>query len=53
MSAKHLTIEQCDELVKALREDATRLPHGAKKEEAVAAGGGLPRPWRDEKNGPS
>ena len=26
---EHLTVDQCDELAKALREDAARLPHGS------------------------
>ena len=29
---EHLTVDQCDELTKALREDAARLPQGSKKE---------------------
>ena len=28
----HLTVDECDELAKALREDAARLPHGSKRE---------------------
>jgi len=32
MQEEHLTVDQCDELTKALREDAARLPHGSKKE---------------------
>ena len=28
---EHLTIDQCDELTKALREDAARLPHGSER----------------------
>jgi hypothetical protein len=27
-----LTVDQCDELAKALREDAARLPHGSERE---------------------
>jgi hypothetical protein len=33
MQEEHLTIDQCDELVKALREDATSLPHGCSERE--------------------
>jgi len=29
---EHLTADQCDELAKALREDAAQLPHGSDKE---------------------
>jgi hypothetical protein len=29
MQEDHLTIDQCDELAKALREDAARLPSGS------------------------
>jgi hypothetical protein len=32
MHEDHLTVDQCDELAKALREDAARLPHGSDKE---------------------
>jgi len=32
MQEKNLTIEQCDELAKALREDAACLPHGSNRE---------------------
>jgi hypothetical protein len=32
MQEEHLTLDQCDELAKALREDAARLPHGSKRE---------------------
>jgi hypothetical protein len=32
MQEEHLTVEQCDELAKALREDAARLPHGSERE---------------------
>ena len=32
MQEKRLTADQCDELAKALREDAARLPHGSKRE---------------------
>jgi hypothetical protein len=32
MQEEHLTVDQCDELAKALREDAARLPHGSKRE---------------------
>jgi len=32
MSEERLTVDQCDELAKALREDADRLPQGAEKE---------------------
>jgi hypothetical protein len=32
MQDEHLTVEQCDELAKALREDAARLPHGSERE---------------------
>jgi hypothetical protein len=52
MQEEHLTIDQCDELAKALREDAARLPHGGEGI-PVAAGGGLPPPCRHEKNGSS
>jgi len=32
MQEEHLTADQCDELAKALREDAARLPPGSDKE---------------------
>jgi hypothetical protein len=32
MQEEHLTVDQCDELAKALREDAARLPHGSERE---------------------
>jgi hypothetical protein len=32
MQEEHLTIDQCAELAKALREDAARLPHGSARE---------------------
>jgi hypothetical protein len=32
MQEEHLTVEQCDELAKALREDAARLPQGSERE---------------------
>ncbi len=32
MPEEHLTAEQCDELAKALREDAAGLPRGPKRE---------------------
>ena len=32
MEEDHLTVDQCDELAKALREDAARLPHGSQRE---------------------
>ncbi|MCK1476096.1 hypothetical protein IVB27_15105 [Bradyrhizobium sp. 197] len=32
MQEEHLTIDQCDELAKALREDAACLPHGPERE---------------------
>jgi hypothetical protein len=32
MQEEHLTIGQCDELAKALHEDAARLPHGSERE---------------------
>ena len=35
MSAEHLTVDQCDELAKALHEDAARLPHGSEKEKLL------------------
>jgi hypothetical protein len=35
MSEEHLTVEQCDELVKALREDADRLPDGSEREKLL------------------
>ena len=35
MSAEHLTVDQCDELVIALREDAARLPHGAERQKLL------------------
>jgi hypothetical protein len=31
MQEKPLTVDQCDELAEALREDAARLPHGSDK----------------------
>ena len=35
MQEEHLTVDQCDELAKALCEDAARLPHGSKREELL------------------
>jgi hypothetical protein len=32
MQEEHLTVDQCDELAKALREDAARLSHGSERE---------------------
>jgi hypothetical protein len=32
MQEEHLTVDQCDELAKALREDAAQLPHGSDRE---------------------
>jgi hypothetical protein len=32
MQEEHLTVDECDELAKALREDAARLPHGSERE---------------------
>jgi len=32
MLEEHLTVDQCDELAEALREDAARLPHGSERE---------------------
>jgi len=32
MQDEHLTVDQCDELAKAMREDAARLPHGSERE---------------------
>lgn len=32
MQEKHLTVDQCDEPAKTLREDAARLPHGSERE---------------------
>jgi hypothetical protein len=32
MQEEHLTVDQCDELVKALREVAACLPHGSEKD---------------------
>ena len=35
MQEEHLTVDQCDELAKALREDAARLPPGSERENLV------------------
>jgi hypothetical protein len=35
VSAEHLTVEQCDELAKALHEDAACLPPGVEREKLV------------------
>jgi hypothetical protein len=32
MQEENLTVEQCDELAKALREDAACLPHGSERD---------------------
>jgi hypothetical protein len=32
MQEEHLTVDECDEFAKALREDAVRLPHGSERE---------------------
>jgi hypothetical protein len=53
MQEEHLTVDQCDELAKALREDACSLTAGIGEGEPVVAGEGLPRACRHEKNGSS
>ena len=35
MPEENLTLDQCDELAKALREDAACLPHGSKREKLL------------------
>ena len=35
MQEEHLTADQCDELAKALREDATCLPHGSERDDLL------------------
>ena len=35
MKESHLTVDQCDELAKALHEDAARLPHGAERQKLL------------------
>ena len=35
MQEEDLTVDQCDELAKALHEDAARLPHGAEREKLL------------------
>ena len=35
MLEEHLTVDQCDELAKALREDAAYLPHGPEREKLL------------------
>ena len=32
MQKEHLTVDQCNELAKALREDAAFLPHGSERD---------------------
>jgi hypothetical protein len=32
MQEERLTVDQCDELAKALQEDAARLPYGSERE---------------------
>jgi hypothetical protein len=32
MQEEHLTVDQCDQLAKALRQDAARLPRGLERE---------------------
>jgi hypothetical protein len=32
MEEEHLSVDQCDELANALREDAARSPHGSERE---------------------
>jgi hypothetical protein len=32
MHEEHLTVDECDELAKALLEEAALLPHGSKRE---------------------
>ncbi len=53
MQGEHLTVDQCDELMKALREDAACLPHGSEREALLQLAEGLPPPCRHEKNGSS
>jgi hypothetical protein len=35
MKEEHLTVDQCDELAKALHEDAARLPQGPERENVL------------------
>jgi hypothetical protein len=35
MLEEHLSVNQCDELAKALREDAARLPYGSEREKLL------------------
>jgi hypothetical protein len=53
MEEEHLTVDQCDELAKALREDAARLPHGSQRENLLRLAEELPPPCRHEKDGSS
>jgi hypothetical protein len=32
MQEEHLTVDQCNELAEALRQEAARLPHGSERE---------------------
>jgi hypothetical protein len=40
MQEERLTVDQCDELAKALREDAARLPPGLDKENLLQLAAG-------------
>ena len=43
MQEEHLTVDQCDELAKALHEDAARLPHGPERENLLRLAEGYRR----------
>jgi hypothetical protein len=57
MQEEHLTVDQCDELARALREDAACLPHGSEKEHLLQLAEGYrllaDMTSRHEKNGSS
>jgi hypothetical protein len=43
MQEERLTVDQCDELAKALHEDAARLPHGSERENLLRLAEGYRR----------
>jgi hypothetical protein len=43
MQEEHLTVDQCDELAKALHADAARLPHGSERENLLRLAEGYRR----------
>jgi len=53
MLEERLTVDHCDELAKALREDAARLPHGSERENLLQLAEGYRLLADMKKNGSS